>query len=514
MKRLFALICSLAVFSAAFSMQTGIVRVKAQYTQTDLENAISTAADWTKANINPLGSAGTDASDISVTALKRAGISYDYDAYLNELDSVAENYNDSSSTMSMQLSLMAVEALGGDSGYFGGRDLAGDATYNRSLNSVGDYIGALTALDAGNTQLPEDAPVSRDDYIAKILSYQLPDGSFGSVGETAGAVIALSDYYNDTDVTYPDAEGESTVSCQDAVDQAMSYLSSQQNDSGDFYTLTDTALVSLAMDSLGVGQQDERFVKNGNTVMDGLLTYQMPDGGFSQDYNGTDETATAFALSALVSNTRQMQSKAEYFDFESGDAITISPNGSNTQSNSTSSSSGSSSSNSSSGTRATPRPSSSSSSSTRATARPSSTRRPSAQTSPRPTRTPSASPIPKITPNPTKKPALVGPAQIVGPIPTPSPEPELDDDFNMINRPDAGIPAAEAIIGVFAVAVLALVVMAKKKLWVFKETKKKEEEIKAKRHRRTEEHRRFEERRKFESRKRYTERGKYKAGRR
>ena len=503
MKKTLALLCSLMIFAGAVMTNTGAVPAKAQYTRTELESAISSAASWTKSNSNPLSNIGADASDIAITALKRAGIDYDYHAYLDGLDAVAAGYSDGDAATAVQRSLMTVSALGGDTGYFGGRDLAGDATYYRDLSSAEDYSGALMALNAGDIEIPVDTGLDREDYIRNLLSYQQRDGSFGDIRTTAMAIIALSDNYTDVEysITYADGRGGAQATCQQAIDDAAEYLSSQQSEAGDFYSLTDTAMVSFAMDALGVSQNDERFVKDGNTVIDGLLTYQTSDGGFSEDYNGANALATAYALSAMVSNARALQKKAEFFDFGSNDTITLSSSGTT-----------------SSATRATsaPRSSSTARSTTRpvSTTRPSSTTKPRSTTAPRSTSGPSASPVasnaPKITPSPTKKPDLVGPVQIVGPVPEHTQMPELDIDGDETERGNIAIPIVIGIIGVLAAAAAVLVFMAKKKLWIFKKPEKNDDIYHANQHRKTEEERHYEERRKFENRRKYAARGKYK----
>ena len=501
MKKPIAFLCSLVVFAGTAVANIGSVPVLAQYTQSDLESAILSAASWTRNNNDPIANIGTDASDIAVTAFDRAGIDYDYGAYLDGLDAVAEKYTNADPITSMQLSLMAVSALGGDVKYFGGRDLAGDSTYYRWLNSVEEYSGALMALDAGDIDIPADTGLDRAEYIKNILSYQRNDGSFGNVRQTALAVTALSDDYNSTEyaVTYADGRGGTLITCRQAIDDAMGWLSTQQGKDGDFYSLTDTAAVSLAMDSLGVGQNDERFVKDGKTVMDGLLTYQAANGGFSDDYNNTDALATAYALSAMVSNARALQNKAEYLDFKSNDTITLNGSGAAATAPRVTSA---------------PRPASRATTAPRATTRPTTTSRPRTTAAPRTTARPSATPgasgAPRITPTPTQKPALVGPTQIVGPIPTPSPTPEPFEEEVEPERGSIAVPIVIGIIGVLAVAAAVLIFMAKKKLWIFNKKENTDAAYRSKNHRRTEGHRHYEERRKFEDRRKYTQRGKYK----
>lgn len=95
----------------------------------------------------------------------------------------------------------------------------------------------------------------------------------------------------DTDVTamclqaLAPYKSDSTV--KESIDRALNVLSKKQNEKGgysSFGTVNSesvsqviSALVALDIDV----QSDSRFIKNGNTLVDNLMTFKNSDGGFS-----------------------------------------------------------------------------------------------------------------------------------------------------------------------------------------------------------------------------------------
>ena len=223
---------------------------------------------------------------------------------------------------------LAVLALGGDPTGFGvdgnGEpiDLIADGTYNWSnsdslgVQGLNGWIFALITLDAKNYEVPSDAVYTREDIISAILGAQTDEGGFGlSVGTpdvdiTAMALQALAPYYqNDPDV-------------QGSVDRALSWLSAQQGSGGDFTswgssTAEGTAQTVIALCSLGIDPRtDERFMKNGNSAMDGLLQYQTQSGMFKHTLDGDEDVmATEQAILALIAVERLDQNGNRIYDF-------------------------------------------------------------------------------------------------------------------------------------------------------------------------------------------------------
>ncbi len=215
--------------------------------------------------------------------------------------------------------ILALTALGRDPSNVGGYNL---------LSALGDYkktvwqgvngaAWALIALDSGNYKIPINISTSvqatRDMYIAEILSRQLTSGGFslaetGTAGTdiTAMAVSALSRYQNRADV-------------KAAIDRALTFLSkTQDNDggftSGDSSNSESVAQVILALCELNIPIDDSRFIKNGNTLADKLMTFCAKDGGFVHVMGGaSNQMATEQAFLALVAIQRAEGGKTSLF---------------------------------------------------------------------------------------------------------------------------------------------------------------------------------------------------------
>ena len=70
----------------------------------------------------------------------------------------------------------------------------------------------------------------------------------------------------------------------------------------------------MALAELGISLDDSRFVKNGKTLLDGLLQFRQADGGFSHLVDGeTDLLATEQAFYALVAANRVAQGEASLY---------------------------------------------------------------------------------------------------------------------------------------------------------------------------------------------------------
>lgn len=205
-----------------------------------------------------------------------------------------------SSTKSTEYSavILALTAADYDARNVGGYDLT-EALFDTSFvtkQGLNGAIFALLALDSGEYPAPEGL---RDALLDAILSRQLPDGGFAFSGEradpdmTAMALAALAAYTDRADVA-------------SAVEQALEALSALQGENGGFASYGEEnaescAQVILALAALDLSPTDERFVKNGVSVLDALLTYRVEEGGFAHLPNGeTDAIATMQSYAALT----------------------------------------------------------------------------------------------------------------------------------------------------------------------------------------------------------------------
>ncbi|MDP4120907.1 MAG: hypothetical protein Q8876_07655, partial [Bacillota bacterium] len=92
-----------------------------------------------------------------------------------------------------------------------------------------------------------------------------------------------------------------------AIDKAVTCLSKQQKNDGTYASMgienaESTAQVMVALCSLKINaQKDYRFIKNGISVYDGLLSFLNNDGGFAHLKDGTSNNlATQQAFEAYV----------------------------------------------------------------------------------------------------------------------------------------------------------------------------------------------------------------------
>ena len=163
--------------------------------------------------------------------------------------------------------------------------------YKQGINGP---IWALMALDGCGFAFSEKAKAdagnsitTRDKLIGRLLKGQLSDGGWAFMGTKADpditgmAVRALAPHYNDSDEIHA------------ALDKAVECMSKMQLNTGDFATIMEegasatptsesASQIICGASLLGIDiNADARFIKNGNSAMDALLSYYVPKtGGF------------------------------------------------------------------------------------------------------------------------------------------------------------------------------------------------------------------------------------------
>lgn len=165
---------------------------------------------------------------------------------------------------------------------------------------------ALMVYDSNAYEIPVKANNSREKLVDSLLTYQNQDGGFAlsprqesEISTTATAVIALSNYLDQDNV-------------KSSVRGALSFLQEHQNDDGSFSisgepNSQELSTVIVALSSLGISAEDERFVKNGVNTVNSLLTFQLADGGFALTKGESSSvSATEQAVIALTAAQRQM----------------------------------------------------------------------------------------------------------------------------------------------------------------------------------------------------------------
>lgn len=226
-----------------------------------------------------------------------------------------------------------------------GRDARNVAGYDLT-KALGDYdktiwqglngpIWALIALDSRNYPMPQNpeakTQATRQMYIDRILACQLPDGGWSLFGGTSAA--SSGDGVSDPDITGMALQALAKYQDQSAVakatQEALDCMSKQQSSDGGFASWTTANSESVvqmivALCELGIPLDDPRFVKNGNTMLDNLMTYYLPGNGFLHTANGSgsNQMASEQGFYGLVAAQRAAQGKNSLYRM--GDVITVS----------------------------------------------------------------------------------------------------------------------------------------------------------------------------------------------
>ena len=292
-----------------------------------LDSAISDAAAYILKTVqNPeVGSVG---GEWAVIGLARSGYAVP-DSYYETYYKTVEQYikdcegvlHDKKYTEYSRV-ILGLTAAGYDPRDVGGYDLTlalGD--FSKTVwQGINGPIFALIALDSGNYPIPNNPDASvratRDMYIDEILRRQLGDGGWNlsddgsnpssrSNADLTGMVLqALSRYQDRKNV-------------KDATDKALEYLSKAQDENGGYpYGSSEaasesTVQVLVAITALGVSVDDPRFVKNGNTLVDNLLSLKKADGSYrhTSDGSGNNQMSTEQVLYGLAAARRARDGK-------------------------------------------------------------------------------------------------------------------------------------------------------------------------------------------------------------
>lgn len=228
-------------------------------------------------------------------ALKSYDASLDFSVYSKALADYCEEGDLPKAASSRQKTALALAACGIRSTDFM-RSVLDDTVGKQGIMS---YVFGLHLINNGLTSFVHTA----DSVVRELLERQLSDGGwavsgrYGDPDVTAMTLQALAPYY------------PVSAAVKRAADKALEFLSAKQTDSGGYKSYGDenaesSAQVIAALSALGIDIfTDARFIKQGRTVLDGMLQFRLSDGGFSHKGGAADDMATqqAFlAVSALL----------------------------------------------------------------------------------------------------------------------------------------------------------------------------------------------------------------------
>lgn len=229
---------------------------------------------------------------------------YDFSSYQEALLNYLDN-NDVAGATSRQKYALALIGCGSADTYI----------YSVLNNSIGEqgvmsWIFGLHLLNNGYTSNEYSISAVKQ----KLLSLQHTDGGWSITGSnsdvdvTAMVVQALAPYY------------KTDLSVKSAADKALELLSARQKENGDFASYgvnnpESTAQVLTALSALGIDcETDSRFIKNGNTLFDGISLYRLSDGTFCHKQGGTSNgNATVQVFYSMVSYIRMKNGQASLY---------------------------------------------------------------------------------------------------------------------------------------------------------------------------------------------------------
>ncbi len=231
---------------------------------------------------------------------------YDLSGYGNALYAyLADNEINSASTrLKMILSLIASDS--------GEEYIENNLDTSIGKQGIMSKIFGIHAINNGAKSELHTVKSLADD----ILSLQLADGSWGLNGKngdidtTAMAVQALA-------VSYSEPETKT------AVDNAIAFLSEKQQENGGYvmYGVNNPESVSqviIALSALEIDcEQDERFIKNGNSLLDALSVFMLGDGSFAHTEGGqSNANATVQVLCAVIAYQRMHNNQTAFYQLD------------------------------------------------------------------------------------------------------------------------------------------------------------------------------------------------------
>ena len=277
---------------------------------------------------------GTTAGEWTVLCLARGGYYAKDNAYFTDYyNRIVQTVNTTATKVDMSGALhkskstensrliVALSALGIDATSVGDWDLVEAYSANgfswikkQGLNGT---IWALIALDSNNYATSD--PTIRQQCIDAIVEAQHDDGGW--------SLMANKTFASDPDITgmaltalYP---YRNQAAVAEACGEAFDCLSAIQNDDGTYSSggakcSESCSWVIVSTTTWGINPDtDSRFIKNGKSVVDGLLAHYLPDSATFQHIigAGTNAMATDQSCYALVAYDRFLNSKPALFDY-------------------------------------------------------------------------------------------------------------------------------------------------------------------------------------------------------
>lgn len=286
-----------------------------------IEEKIKSTSDYfLTLNTPSVGSAGGEWLTIGLARNDSISEEFSEGYYNNAVDYVksigSSKLDDNRSTENSRM-ILALTSIGKDVTNVGGYNLLEPfADFNFIIKQgINGPVWALIALDSNDYEIPVDNTASiRELLIDTILSLQLEEGGWTFFGNTADpdmtgmAIQSLAKYYG------------SNEAVTNAVDKAVSKMSEMQSDNGGFdswgsVNVESCAQIAVALTSIGINPDtDERFIKNGNSLIDAIMSFSVENGFKHISEGNYDQMATEQAFYALVSYKRLINGQTSLYD--------------------------------------------------------------------------------------------------------------------------------------------------------------------------------------------------------
>ena len=326
MKRIISvLVTAVMIFTAAFQCSFAAqVTAEEAYSSTG-----KTIYENTVQNIAKESAYGSEWHILGLARSEYAGCDEIFEKYYED---VVKKIKDSKGVLSKNKYteysrvIVAVKAIGRNPKNTGGYDVTAKLLEkeNVAIQGLNGPIWALIALNTdGYADSSAEFKKTAKEYISYILDAEKDGGGWSlnssetnaDADITGMALTALAPYYKE----------DSRV--KEAADRALAWLSEVQKDDGAYASWgtvnsESCAQVTVALTSLGIDpNKDERFIKNGKSVIDGLLGFYT-DGGFKHVSTGKlNAMATEQGYYALTAYFRFTGGKTSLYDMsDTGDA--------------------------------------------------------------------------------------------------------------------------------------------------------------------------------------------------
>ncbi|MGN0581996.1 MAG: DUF4430 domain-containing protein [Oscillospiraceae bacterium] len=278
------------------------------------ESGAGSVSEWKD---NGLVSGAGISSEWYIMTLSQSGYT-DFSSYEKALINYLDNNSTESASSRLKYAL-ALIASGSTSSYI--NEYLDNSSGQQGIMS---WIYSLHVINNGYSSNSFNVSSVTD----ALLSLQLSDGGwalfgeYGDVDVTAMTICALAPYYYNIQ------------SVNDAVNRGLDFLSQRQNEDGGYSSFgtensESASQVLTALSSIGIDcQHDDRFIKNGNTVIDGIVKFRDDNGGFHHvSDGGTNETATNQALYSMTSYKMMTEGRFPFFVFHTEKIQTPQQNG-------------------------------------------------------------------------------------------------------------------------------------------------------------------------------------------